>query len=99
MAAFRTSRRALRRKIEGRLRMSRILIVDDDQSLGEMIAAGLAGKAREVHYRARGGDALELFRATEFDVVIADLNLASDDISGLDLCARITENRPGVPVI
>ncbi len=78
--------------------MSRsVLVVDDDQSMCELIESALAKQGYDVEWRTRGSEALTLFSERDFDAVIADLNLG--EMSGLDICKYASENRPDVPVI
>jgi two-component system response regulator HydG len=76
---------------------TRILVIDDDQDMCELIQHGLSQSGHAVEWRLRGDEGLELLRERDFDVVITDVNLES--MSGLDICRRVTENRPGTPVI
>lgn len=48
-------------------------------------------------WRTSGHDALDLLRAEDFDVVVTDLTMPG--MTGLELCARVVENRPDVPVV
>jgi DNA-binding NtrC family response regulator len=75
----------------------RVLIVDDEQSLGETLQAGLGRRGFEVTWRPSAGEALAVLDAAELDVVVTDLNMAGS--SGLELCARIVEARGDLPVI
>ncbi len=74
-----------------------VLVVDDDESLCEVVRDGLRQYGYAVEFRTRGADALELAAQRDFAVVITDLNL--ERMSGLEVCRRITENRPDVFVI
>jgi two-component system response regulator HydG len=75
----------------------RILVIDDDQSMCELIQDSLQRNGWEVTWRLRGDEGLELVREQTFDVVITDVNL--EQMNGLDLCRNLTENRPDTPVI
>src|SRR5688572_20154080 len=75
----------------------RILMIDDDQSLCELIKESLERSHCQVEWRVRGDEALELVRERDFDVVITDVNL--ETMNGLDLCRILSENRPDTPVI
>ncbi len=75
----------------------RILVIDDDQSMCELLQESLQRNGWEVVWRLRGEEGLELVREQNFDVVITDVNL--EHMSGLDLCRNLTENRPDTPVI
>jgi two-component system response regulator HydG len=75
----------------------RILIVDDDVSLGEMLVEGLGERGFDCIFAADADDACRQFAEEEFDTVVTDLNLPK--IGGLELCHRFAESRPDVPVI
>ncbi len=74
-----------------------ILVVDDDQSMCEMLESGLKQKGYRVEWCTTGADALALLGERDFGVVVSDLNLG--EMSGLDVCRRVIEARPGLPVI
>jgi two-component system response regulator HydG len=76
---------------------ARVLIVDDEQSMCETLAAGLLSRGFATQWTTAATDALELLRSTEVDVVVTDLNMRG--MNGIDLCERIVANRPDVPVI
>jgi len=76
---------------------TRILVIDDDQSMCELLQESLERSGWQVEWRTRGDEGLELVREKDFDVVITDVNL--ENMSGHDLCRMLTENRPDTPVI
>jgi two-component system KDP operon response regulator KdpE len=67
----------------------RILIVDDDPDLLDLLEQALQGEGYEVVTAAAGRPALRLFYQLEPDLVILDIMLP--DMSGFELCARIRE--------
>ncbi len=75
----------------------RVLLVDDDQAMCEMLARSLLRKGFEGVYRTSGQAALEAIEAQGFDVVVTDLNMPG--LSGLQLCERVVANRPDLPVV
>jgi two-component system response regulator HydG len=75
----------------------RVLVVDDDQGMCELIATGLGKRGFEVTWRTSADEAFALLQTDEFDVVISDLNMRG--MSGIDLCERIVANRPDIPVV
>jgi two-component system response regulator HydG len=77
--------------------MSKVLLIDDDESMCRLIEDGLSRSGVQVEWRLRGEEAIELLREQDFDVVVTDINL--DSMSGLEVCKKITENRPDIPVV
>jgi two-component system response regulator AtoC len=75
----------------------RILFVDDDQVLCETIEVGLRRRGFGVTWRTSAVEALGALELETFDAVVTDLNLKGT--SGIDLCSRVIEGRPDVPVI
>src|SRR5262245_66148903 len=77
--------------------MSAVLIVDDDQSMCELLEAALARSGFEVTSCATAQSALERLAGGDVDVVVTDLNMRG--MNGIDLCTRVDANRPDVPVL
>jgi two-component system, NtrC family, response regulator AtoC len=75
----------------------RVLIVDDDQAMCELIATSLGKRGFEVTWRTSADDAFTLMQTEDYDVVISDLNMRG--MNGLELCERIVANRPDIPVV
>jgi len=75
---------------------ARILVVDDDTALAEMIGIVLRTEGFEPHFCADGAAAVEAFRSSNPDLVLLDLMLPGMD--GIEVCARIREES-GVPII
>ena len=75
----------------------RVLVVDDDASMCDMLVSDLGELGFEAKARTAAPAALEALVASEFDAVVADLNMPG--MSGLELCERIVASRPDVPVI
>jgi len=75
----------------------RVLVVDDEQSMCEALAAGLAPRGFSVRWETSAEAGLALLETAEVDVVLSDLNMRGMD--GLALCERIVANRPDLPVV
>jgi two-component system response regulator HydG len=75
----------------------RVVVIDDDQSMCEMIEAGLRRKDFDVTWRTSAREAESIFRQEEYDVVLTDLQMPGED--GLELCRRLVRNRPDIPVV
>ncbi len=75
---------------------ARILVVDDDTALAEMIGIVLRGEGFEPSFCEDGSGAIAAFRESKPDLVLLDLMLPG--IDGIEVCARIREES-GVPII
>lgn len=75
----------------------RVLVVDDDQSMCDLLENTLERAGLQVVARTSAREALEIFADQEFDVVLTDLGMT--EMSGIDLCERILGTRADVPVI
>jgi two-component system response regulator MtrA len=75
---------------------ARILVVDDDNAISEMIGIVLRGEGYEPTFAADGAEAIDLFRSTRPDLVLLDLMLPG--IDGIQVCATIRAES-GVPII
>lgn len=68
---------------------ARILVVDDDEALSEMIGIVLRNDGFEPTFCSSGDGALEVFRASDPDLVLLDLMLPGKD--GIEVCREIRE--------
>jgi len=75
----------------------RIIVIDDDQSMCEMLEAGLRRKDFEVIWRTSAKEIDDILSEREYDVVLTDLQMPGED--GLELCRRLVRNRPDLPVV
>jgi two-component system response regulator MtrA len=75
---------------------SRILVVDDDTALAEMIGIVLRTEGFDPVFCEDGGQAVETFHAAKPDLVLLDLMLPGLD--GIEVCSRIRADS-GTPII
>ena len=75
---------------------ARILVVDDDTALAEMIGIVLRTEGFEPSFCDDGAEAVDAFRSVRPDLVLLDLMLPG--MNGIEVCARIREES-GVPII
>ncbi|HUP48004.1 MAG TPA: PAS domain S-box protein [Thermoanaerobaculia bacterium] len=75
----------------------RMLIVEDDPSVGEGLRALLAGEGFEVLLVERGLDSAPAVESFNPGLVLLDVNLP--DISGLEVYERLRSRWPSLPVI
>ncbi|MCA9518156.1 MAG: response regulator, partial [Myxococcales bacterium] len=70
----------------------RILFVDDDADMRDLVDAALAGEGFDVRTCAGGEAALALLGQEVVDAVVTDLNMRA--MSGLELCRRVLSAHP-----
>lgn len=81
----------------GRAVMSqRILVIEDDQSIAEIVGILLRAEGFEVSYCADGNQALNAFQVVDPDLVLLDLMLPGRD--GVEICRAIRDTS-GVPIV
>ncbi|HET7195558.1 MAG TPA: MtrAB system response regulator MtrA [Nocardioides sp.] len=74
----------------------RVLVVDDDASLAEMLTIVLRQEGFESRMCTRGNEAMGHFREFRPDLVLLDLMLPGKD--GIDVCKEI-RSESGVPIV
>lgn len=77
--------------------LPRVLVVDDQPGLLEILQRWLSRGGYEVHVAASGREALSLAKGLPFDVVVTDLKMP--DLDGLQLLAQIKGLDPAIEVI
>jgi diguanylate cyclase (GGDEF)-like protein len=75
----------------------RILVVDDDETLGSIVAQVLEEEGHEVTVVQSGEEALALFAQQAFPLVFTDLVMG--EVSGLHLLEEIKKTTPDIQVI
>ena len=77
--------------------MTKVLVIDDESVVREVIVAMLAGSGYEVVCAATAAEALELFSDESIRVVITDIFMP--DGSGLELLETMRIRRPNLPIV
>ena len=77
--------------------MIKILVVEDEQRVAELLKRGLEESGYQVELAYDGVWGLRLFRAGEFQMVISDVILPK--MSGFELCKEIRNINNRVPVL
>ncbi|MEO8538793.1 MAG: diguanylate cyclase [bacterium] len=75
----------------------RVLVIEDDPSLGRLIQLVLGQHTTEVTVVRSGGAALEAVRAHHFDAIASDISLP--DMSGLDVIAEARSVAPSAGIV
>ena len=79
------------------IKKNKILLVEDDESLGYLLSEYLKIKDFDVRWAPTGKKALDLVEAHFYELVILDVMLP--DIDGFTLAQKITTNYPNLPFI
>ncbi|MBA7596929.1 Sensor kinase CckA [subsurface metagenome] len=79
------------------VRKSKILLVDDDPEVSEVLELMLAQIGHEVAVVSQGQEAVALFEQGDYDLVITDLGMP--DISGWEVAKAVKRKRSETPVI
>lgn len=75
---------------------ARVLVVDDDVALAEMIGIVLSSEGYEVSYCHDGAQAYDNFRQVDPDLILLDVMLPG--IDGIEICTRI-RSESNVPIV
>jgi DNA-binding response OmpR family regulator len=75
----------------------RVLVVDDDPTVADVVRTYLERAGLEVELAADGVSALAAAARTRPDLVVLDLMLPG--LSGLEVCSRLRGTRPDLPIV
>lgn len=77
--------------------MSKILVIDDERAIRNTLKEILEFEKHEVEIAEDGVSGIELFKATNFDVVLCDIKMPNMD--GIEVLAKLQEHSAETPVI
>ena len=77
--------------------VARVLIVDDDRAVRDVLVRVLERANHEVEACGRAVSALELSRRWNPDIVVTDVFMPEMD--GIEFLLQVLEERPGLPII
>lgn len=78
-------------------RPARILVVDDDIRLRDLLGSFLGGHEMQVAGVTNAAEMLDLLKQAVFDLYILDINLPG--MSGWDLCRQLRDHGDNTPII
>ena len=78
-------------------RNSNILVVDDEESLTDLVSSALRFAGYDVATESNGFDALRRIKSQTPDLVVLDVNMP--EIDGFEVCRRIRRDGFDIPVI
>jgi DNA-binding response OmpR family regulator len=77
--------------------MARILLIEDDDMLRELLAQALAQAGHTVYQASDGRQGCDLFLATAADLVLTDIIMPGQE--GIETIVKLRHQRPGVAII
>ncbi|MCE0768493.1 response regulator transcription factor [Pseudonocardia kujensis] len=77
--------------------MARLLVVEDDDTIGRALRSSLAVHGHDVVWCTGGRDALQAGRDGRFDLVLLDLGLP--DVDGIDVCRDLRLTQPDAVLV
>ena len=77
--------------------MSRILVVDDDSALADVVVGYLARAGHQPEALGNGQRALDRVAADAPELIVLDLMLP--EIDGLEVCRRVRRTHPDLPIV
>lgn len=75
----------------------RVLLVEDDRSVAEVVRRGLEHSGFAVDHTASGRESLWFTDEFDYDVVVLDLNLP--DVDGMDVCRTLRDGGSPTPML
>lgn len=75
----------------------KILIIEDDLDIADLIRVNLIELGTEISHRADGKQGLDLALAEHFDLLILDVMLPS--MNGMDVCRTMRQERPAQAIL
>jgi DNA-binding response OmpR family regulator len=77
--------------------MGRLLVVEDDETIGSLLRDGLTSHGHDVTWARGGRSALREATLAEYDLVLLDLGLP--DLDGVEVCRQLRIRQPGCVIV
>ena len=75
----------------------KILVIDDEQSIGELVQLAMQARGYRVEYATSGEEGISVYRKFAPDVVLVDKRLP--DIDGIEVAKKIRQTDAGKRVL
>jgi len=77
--------------------MIRILLVEDEENIANLIKMNLEMDSYAVVWSPDGKEAVELYKNERFDLIILDIMLPG--LSGIEVCEQVRLHDPSIPIL
>ena len=77
--------------------MARLLVVEDDETIGRLLSVTLRANGHTVEWQRTGASAVQAARGDLFDLVLLDLGLP--DIDGVEVCRDLRAQQPQCVIV
>src|SRR5690348_4926759 len=77
--------------------MASVLVVEDDGTIGDVVASSLRSHGYAVELARTGAAALDAACGPGFDLVLLDLGLP--DLDGVEVCRRLRQHLPASVIV
>src|SRR3954452_11012958 len=77
--------------------VARLMVVEDDDTIGRLLATGLQANGYEVRWQRTGRGALIEATENAFDLVVLDLGLP--DVEGVEVCRELRTLQPSTVIV
>jgi DNA-binding response OmpR family regulator len=77
--------------------MARLLVVEDDERIGNLLESALRANGHEVSWQRTGRSAIMASRTTEYDLALLDLGLP--DMDGVEVCRELRAASPASVIV
>src|SRR5579883_1859913 len=77
--------------------MAKVLLVEDDEELSEVLKHTLANRGFTVQAARDGNEAIDLLRVNKYDVIVLDWMMPG--LSGVDVCRRLRSSGNKSPIL
>ncbi|MFQ5575648.1 MAG: response regulator [Anaerolineae bacterium] len=77
--------------------MKRILVVDDDKTILELLKDALPALGYRADFAIAGNQAINMIKARSYDLILSDIRMP--EINGIDVARAAYQDRPEVPIL
>ncbi|GAB3857362.1 response regulator transcription factor [Nocardioides maradonensis] len=77
--------------------MARLLVVEDEQRIGELLTSALTANGHDVRHATTGEGALKAAASGHIDLALLDLGLP--DLDGIDVCRELRRSHPDCVIV